>query len=96
MDKREARSILEWRIAELRRESYASLVAKWLRQPDAEQISGESGVGYQVEIEAIWDDPREEGGNLRVLASIDDGGWRAMLPLTDDFIIAPDGSFIGE
>jgi hypothetical protein len=26
------------------------------------------------------------------MVSIDDGGWRAFLPLTDDFIIAPDGS----
>jgi hypothetical protein len=31
-----------------------------------------------------------------VLASIDDGGWSAFIPLTDDFIIAPDGSFVGE
>jgi hypothetical protein len=28
--------------------------------------------------------------------SIDDGGWRAFLPWTDSFIIAPDGSFVGE
>ena len=35
-------------------------------------------------------------GHLRVLGSIDDGGIRAFFPLTDSFIMAPDGSFIGE
>jgi len=34
---------------------------------------------------------------MRVFISIDDGGWqRIICPITDDFIIAPDGSFIGE
>jgi hypothetical protein len=34
--------------------------------------------------------------NIRVLASIDDGGTRAFHPVTCDFIKAPDGSFVGE
>jgi hypothetical protein len=96
MDKREARSILGQRIAELRRESYDSLKAKWLDQPDCEQITGDSGARYQVEIQAFWDDHHEPEGNLRVSASIDDGGWRALFPLVEDFIVAPDGSLIGE
>jgi hypothetical protein len=48
-----------------------------------------------VEVLALWDEGRP-GGNLRVMVSIDDGGWRAFKPLTEDFIIAPDGSFVGE
>jgi hypothetical protein len=31
-----------------------------------------------------------------ILGSIDDGGWRALRPLCDDFILAPDGRFVGE
>jgi hypothetical protein len=55
---------------------------------------GESGTRYQAEIEVVWDDKRD--GNLRVFAAIDDGGWRAFAPLTNSFIVAPDGSFVGE
>lgn len=95
MDKHEARRILARRIAELRTESYERLKSHWLHQPDCEQITAESGAEYQVEIEALWDD--ESAGHLRLVASIDDGGWRALMPITEGFIVAaPDGSFIGE
>jgi hypothetical protein len=40
--------------------------------------------------------PYGRGGPLRVLGSIDDGGWRALSPLCDDFVLAPDGRFVGE
>jgi hypothetical protein len=33
---------------------------------------------------------------MRVAGSIDDGGWRAYLPLCRDFIMAPDNSFVDE
>jgi hypothetical protein len=40
-------------------------------------------------------------GNLRVLANIDDGRprWRflpVVVPITEDFIMTPDGTFIDE
>lgn len=94
MDKHEARRILDRRIAELRNEPYERLKSHWLRQPDCEQITADSGAEYQVEIEAFWDD--ESAGHLRLVASIDGGGWRALVPTTGGFIVAPDGSFIGE
>jgi hypothetical protein len=31
-----------------------------------------------------------------MVGAIDDYGWRAFVPLTDDFIMAPNGSFVGE
>jgi hypothetical protein len=33
---------------------------------------------------------------VRVIGSIDDGGWWTFKPLTEDFILAPDGTFAGE
>ena len=33
---------------------------------------------------------------LRVMGSIDDGGWRAFVPLTQSFIMACDGSLVDE
>ena len=95
MDEVEARGILDRRVDDLRRETYVRLKADWLGRPDCEQITGASGVEYQVEIEALWDDRKAE--HLRLVVSIDDGrGWRAFMPLADSFIVAPDGSFVGE
>jgi hypothetical protein len=31
-----------------------------------------------------------------VIVNVDDGGFRAFVPLTADFIVGPDGSFVGE
>jgi len=38
----------------------------------------------------FWDSLPD--GNLRIMASIDDGGWRALLPLTESLIMKPDGT----
>jgi hypothetical protein len=61
---------------------------------DTEDRIGPSGTTYQIEVEAFWDD--EEGGNLRVCVAIDGGEVSAYRPISSDFIIAPDGSFVGE
>jgi hypothetical protein len=92
MDTAEARQLLAAKLAELRQLSYGDLLR--YREPVCVEVTGPSGVVYQVEVEAFWDDRKRR--DLRVLASIDDGGWRAFSPLCDDFIIATDGSFVGE
>ena len=93
MDKNEAREILAGVISELRTRSREDLRAL-LGSPYTQEIAGPSETTYQVEVQAFWDDKSER--NLRVLGSIDDGGFSAFKPLTDDFIVAPDGSFVGE
>jgi len=67
---------------------------KLIGNQDVIEIVGESGSVYYLEREALWDDERR--GHLRVVASIDDGGIRAVMPLTDSFIVGSDGHFIGE
>ena len=59
-------------------------------------LSGESGVEYQVEVLIQWDDA--PGGAIRVSAFVDDGRLRSTIrpSLGDEFIVAPDGSFLGE
>jgi hypothetical protein len=93
MDNIEAKQILSAHINQLRNMSYAEL-CHLIGKTDSREQVGDSGTMYQLEIQAWWDDRSEQ--NLRVTVSIDDGGWRAFVPLTDDFIIAPDGSFVGE
>lgn len=93
MDQEEARTILAKELEVYRRRSYNDLQYLLDRQ-DTTEIKASSGVVYQLEFLAVWDD--KEGGNLRVVGAIDDGGFRAFVPLTDSFILAPDRSFVGE
>jgi hypothetical protein len=74
--------------------TYAELVTRLLDKPETHERTGGSGALYQVELQAFWDDRAQE--NLRVMASIDVGGLRAFLPLSNDFIRAPDGLLVGE
>jgi hypothetical protein len=95
MNKTEAKKILSKQINEFRKLSYREL-SKFVDKDHMKilEIIGESGTRYQLEATVFWDD--KVGGNLRVIVSIDDGGWRAFVPISEDFIIAPDGSFIDE
>jgi hypothetical protein len=94
VDKVEARNIALAQIHDLRRMGWSALRDRYLDSPETVEISGDSGTIYQVEIEAFWDG--RAGEDLRVMVLVDDGGWRAYLPLSEDFIIATDGSFVGE
>ncbi len=86
--------VLDGVAADLRREPYGKLVARYLHESDERTVVVESGVQYQVEVQAFWDG--RQPGNLRVIIAIDDGGLRAFSPLSTDFIVASDGSFVGE
>jgi hypothetical protein len=82
--------------AELRRllELPYSELIKLVGAGESKQVVGEDGNSYQLEIEAIWDIARAE--DVRVIVSVDDGGWRALKPLTQGFVMRPDGSFVDE
>src|SRR3954466_3973712 len=94
VDRTEAQVILESELARLRLESYEDLASKFIDHPETRDRHGPSGTRYQIEVQAFWDDPHQPGANLRVTVSIDDGGLRALAPLSQDFIRAPDDSFI--
>jgi len=93
MDNQEAIVLLRDHLELYRRRAYRDLVAL-LGQPQIAELEGANGVKYQVEVEVHWD--VRPGDAVRVIGSIDDGGWRAFKPLTADFILAPDGTFVGE
>jgi len=95
VDKKEAHSVLGMQLASYRLRTYAELAA-WARErrmhtPAAVAPSGKQ---YQIEVQFLWDD--KPNGDVRVSGSIDDGGIRAFLPLTDSFVVSPDGKFVGE
>jgi hypothetical protein len=93
MNNEEAITLLEQELARFRDEPYADLVNRMSVGSHFDR-AGPSGTNYQVEIEVFWED--RPGGNILVMGSIDDGGWRAFVPLNRSFIKAPDGSFVGE
>jgi len=93
MNKEEAKQLLETAVKELRAKSRLELEGL-IGAPVAYTVQGKSGTTYQMEKQAFWDD--KKGQDLRILVSIDDGGWRAFFPTTESFIMAPNGSFVGE
>jgi hypothetical protein len=93
MNEIEAKSILEQELSRYRRRSYSELLSL-INHIETIEPDSPSGVTYQIEIEVLFDD--ESQRNLRVAGAIDDGGWRAWKPMCDGFIMAPDGSSVGE
>lgn len=94
INKAEASQVLTQELEQWRSRPYNELVSLIGGEPFTKEVSRPSGVTYQIEIEVFWD--HNPHGDVRVLGAIDDGGWRAFFPLTDDFILSPDGSFVGE
>jgi hypothetical protein len=94
MDTADARAVLIQELARYRAKSYSELVQELLGKQDTYEVKSSSGVKYQVEIQAFWDDKPNDV--LRVMGAIDDGGIRAYVPMSGDFLIAPTGEFIGE
>jgi hypothetical protein len=92
VDKLEAAEILESELARFAGKSYDELV-EFIKNVHVYEKSGKSGVTYQLELQAFWDNPSLPNGNLRVILSIDDGRFpSAFLPLTSDFVLMPDGN----
>ena len=105
MNKAEALEVLRpelgrWRSrpwSALRERIEASPEAGWPRRrqySEKSEIRGDGGTLYQVQIDIFWDD--EPDGVIRVTGVVDDGGLRAFVPLTEDFLVRPDGTFVGE
>ena len=93
MDKAEAQSILHEELVAFRKLPYRRL-KELIAAPQTKAVRGPSGAEYQLEIQVVLDN--QPGGVLRVLASIDDGTWSALRPQCDDFLVAPDGTFVDE
>ena len=94
MDTNEAVTLLGDALDRFRVQSYEALVRRIDAEPVTTESVGRSGTSYQIECTFMWDD--KPGGNIRVMASVDDGGWRSFAPITRSFIKAADGTFVGE
>jgi hypothetical protein len=93
MDASEARTLLAERLRQFREYPHDRLVGL-VGSCHVEERRGPAGTMYQLEFQFFWD--AQPGGSVRVIGSIDDGGIRALVPLFDAFIKAPNGNFVGE
>ena len=104
----EAKQIIQKIVNEYRNRSYAKLCAMIGSDGIFEQICGESGQEYQIEIQIYWDDKKD--GDVRLIGSIspfpDSPIWTDIpllkwVPIysplaTEDFIMNSSGNFVGE
>jgi hypothetical protein len=89
----EVATLAKQEIERLRTHSYSEL-QKYLGS-HVEVRTADSGRQYEVDIQAVWDDKRAR--TLRVLVFVNEVGRVPFIDSADeDFIMAPDGSFIGE
>ena len=95
MNEAEARAVLTTELGKYRTRSYKDLM-RLIHDRDDYPVTGTSGVVYQMDVQAFWDNPDKPHDNLRVAGAIDDGGPSAIVPMCDSFIVAPDGTFVGE
>jgi hypothetical protein len=94
MNKLEAKEIIAKQLKPYREKPYSELIEMIGAEPITYDFSGPSGTLYQIEIKAFWD--HRPNGNIRVMGSIDDGGWKAFSPIGSNFIKNPSNEFVGE
>jgi len=87
MDKQEALSLLKDFLDQLESAGYEALSAR-VGENDALEVAGPSGMQYQIEYDILWDH-KPPNGDLRIIGSVDDGGLRAFVPLTDSRLVPP-------
>jgi hypothetical protein len=78
MNRIEAKWILMREVVRLRDQPYAQWLARLDRSEDMTRM-GASGKVYLLEVTSVWDD--QPHGDIRVLCSIDDGGWCKNCPI---------------
>ncbi len=72
MNEIEAKAILKQHLNRYRNLSYRELLAL-LDENEIIEYPSAFGVTYQIDVQVFWDDKSQ--GNIRVVCSIDDGGW---------------------
>jgi hypothetical protein len=87
MDKSEAKRVLAKHLRKYKAKTYAEL-KDLIDELEVCEIAGPSGVRCRLEVQVFWDD--KPNGQIRVIAAIDDGGWRAYCPLTAGLLVSPD------
>ncbi|MGH9200038.1 MAG: hypothetical protein ACRD2A_02235 [Vicinamibacterales bacterium] len=90
MDFEEAHKVLTAELAMYRSLAYQQLCDLVGAPKKTIEVVGASGARYYVDTYAAWDG--KPNSDVRVCGLIDDGGWRAFVPLSIVFVMEPDGT----
>ena len=94
MDHQIAHPLMHQQLQTLWRCSYHDLILR-MGHPETVPATGEDRKTYQLEVQVFWDS--KKGGDIRAIVSGDDSTFPSvMFPLADSFIMARDGSIVGE
>jgi len=93
MTRIEALRIIEQYLETYRRLDYSELILK-IGEQETFEGENEAGEKNQIEIDFFYDD--EKTKNFRITGMISFNLATDYAPVTSDFIISPDGKFIGE
>jgi hypothetical protein len=88
VDRDDAREVLERYLDAWRARSFRDLEGR-IGELTSVPVTSPAGHDYQIELEVVWDNPKQKG-DIRVLAAIDDGGWSSISPLCSDFLVRRD------
>jgi hypothetical protein len=91
VDTSEACSVLRGYLGRYKERSYREL-RDMLGRVDHVDLTGISGAVYPIDVHVIWSD--HEGGDLWVMARIEDPERPAARPLTDSFVMRSDGTIV--
>jgi hypothetical protein len=94
MDNAEALDILSQELDLYRAKPYSELEKMVSGKPVGKEVRTYNDADYNLEIVIDWSEG--PGGNIKVLAFIEDGEMRSFIPLTKSFILSPDNEFIDE
>ena len=93
LNREEATHLLRSELAYYRTKTHQQL-SELVDMQEIREVTGKSGAIYTIEVSSYWDDKPNQ--DIRVIASISDGGKSAYVPMTGDFILSPTGQFVGE
>lgn len=94
MDNYEAIEILNQELDDYRPKPYAELKELATGKPIGKEVRTYNDADYNVEVIIDWVD--KAGGNIKVLAYIEDGEMRSFIPLSKAFIKTPNDEFLEE
>ncbi|MEE9421744.1 MAG: hypothetical protein V3V50_01165 [Gammaproteobacteria bacterium] len=88
MNESDARELLKSELEIFSRLPYAELTG-YIHHASIIKNVESNGTHYQVEIKIVWNQRYRQ--DVCVIGAIHDGGWRALLPLLESYIVSPDG-----
>lgn len=86
MNAEEARQVLIEELEYFKNMAYMDLIDRVGENTAYEKIAP-SGSFYQLEISILWDSNPQQA--IRIIGSVDDGGFRAFIPLTESILRFP-------